>query len=116
MACLGYVLCPEYGDIIDEPRAIQYAVEKVKLPELGPFVVQDIVHDDSVDDLVPGSPKLPLQASVGEPTTTVAASSHQLVVSEDLHARLNSIDSNLARIATAVEQLVDHLIHKADTS
>jgi hypothetical protein len=23
MACLGYVLCPEYGDLIDEPRPIQ---------------------------------------------------------------------------------------------
>ena len=116
MACLGYVLCPEYGDVIDEPCDIRYAVEKVKLPDLEPFVVQDAAYEDSVDDFVPGPPNLPLQASIGEPATTVAASPHQLVVSEDLHVRLTSIDSNLARIATAMERLVDHLIHKADTS
>lgn len=110
MACLGYVLCPEYGDVIDEPRAIQYAVEMVKLPELELSLVQDVGQDDSVDDFVPESPKLPHPASTGEPTTTSASSPHQMVVSEDLNARLTSIDSNLARIATAVERLVDHLI------
>jgi hypothetical protein len=112
-ACLGYVPCPEYGDVIDEPRAIQYAVEMVKLPELEPFLVQDVVQDDTVDDFVPESPKLPHPASTGEPSTASASSSHQLVISEDLGARLTSIDSNLARIAASVERLFDHLIRNA---
>lgn len=116
MACLGYVLCPEYGDVINEPHAIRYAVEMVKLPELELSLVQDVVQDDSVDDFVPESEKPPHPASTGEPTTTSASSPHQLVISEDLSARLTSIDSNLARIATAVERLVDHLIQNVNTS
>jgi hypothetical protein len=116
MACLGYVLCPEYGDVINEPHAIRYAVEMVKLPELELSLVQDVVQDDSVDDFVPESEKPPHPASTEEPTTTSASSPHQLVISEDLSARLTSIDSNLARIATAVERLVDHLIQNVNTS
>jgi hypothetical protein len=114
MACLGYVLCPEYGDVIDELRPVQYAVEKVQLPELELLVIQDSIQDDSVDDFVPESLKPSPQAI--PPITTMGALAPQLVIPEDLNARLTSIDLNLARIADAVELLVDHLVHKADPS
>jgi hypothetical protein len=97
-ACFGYAPCPEYGDVIDEPPATQYAVENVKLPELELPLIQDVVQDDSVDDFVPDSPKQRLHpASTGEPTSASASSPNQLVISEGLSARLTSIDSNPER-------------------
>jgi hypothetical protein len=107
MACLGYVLCPDYGDVIDETRVVQYAVEKVKFPGLESFVAQDLVQDDSVDDFVPESPK----PSPGAPP---GASSAQLGLPGDFNARLTSIDLSLTRIATAVELLVGHLTQKVE--
>ncbi|KAF8507522.1 hypothetical protein BU17DRAFT_57364 [Hysterangium stoloniferum] len=104
----GYVLCPDYGDITDEVRPIRCATEKIKLPELEPYSMPDIVADDTIDDNVPEPPKPP-QASI--PLAANGTSPHgptttQLSVSDDLTRRLNSIDTNLSRIATALEQLV----------
>jgi hypothetical protein len=87
----------------------------VKLPELEALVVQDVVQDDSVDDFLP-EPSMPSQATPEVPIMTTATSAPQLVIPDDLNVRLTSIDSSLARIATAVELLVDHLTRKVDPS
>jgi hypothetical protein len=99
--CLGYVLCPNYGDIINESRPIRYALETVKLPDLEPFLAPEVVTDDTVDDVVPEPPKPAAES------TAPSGSSAQMVLPEDLNRRLTSIESNLSRIATALEQLVD---------
>jgi hypothetical protein len=105
MACLGYVLCPEYGDVIDEHRAIQYAVEKVGFPTLESVAIEDVAQDDLVDDPVSESaqPGLPVPSDAH---AAPSAASHSIASEE----RLASMDASLARIATAVELLADHLI------
>jgi hypothetical protein len=116
MACLGYVLCPEYGDVIDEYRDVQYAVEKVKFPELEYLVAQEVVQDDPVDDFI-SDPQTPLlQPDPETPTVTAIPSASRLIVSDDLNVRLASIDSSLARIAAAVELIADRLASKEDPS
>ena len=108
-ACLGYVLCPDYGNIIiNETRPISYATETVKLPFLEPYPVQEIVLDDTLDDFkLPTPPKQPTL-----PTSDAASSSGSGLNSAssfnaaELNSRLVSIDSNLARIADALERLV----------
>jgi hypothetical protein len=116
MACLGYVLCPEYGDVIDEYRDVQYAVEKVKFPELEYVVAQEVVQDDPVDDFI-SDPQTPLlQPDPEAPTVTAIPSASRLIVSDDLNVRLASIDSSLARIAAAVELIADRLASKEDPS
>lgn len=101
--CLGYALCPDYGDRIDESRSIRYAVEQVKLPDLEPFTTEEFAADDTVDDIIPEPPKPTAEST---PVITPGASSSQVILSHDLNQRLASIDSSLLRIATAVEQLV----------
>ena len=102
--CLGYVRCPNYGEPINETRSIRYALERVKLPDLEPFVVQEVVTDDTVDDDV-----VPEPATESVPAVLSTAPAAPIVVSGDLNTRLASIDSNLSRIATAVEKLVEIL-------
>jgi hypothetical protein len=106
MACLGYVLCPEYGDVIDECRDIKYAFERVKFPQLESLAVQDVINEDNIDDFIPDSSHPHLQGTPG------ASSGPQSVIPETLNERLTSIDSSLSRIATAVERLVDHLMRE----
>lgn len=104
--CLGYVLCPSYGDTPKASRPIRYAVEKVKLPRFEAYAPPTVVTDDKLDDFIPPKPKPsapPPAAAAGGSTGT----GHSLVVSEDLDRRLTSIDTNLSRIAEALEKLVD---------
>jgi hypothetical protein len=103
---LGYVLCPNYGDVVNETRPIRYALETIKLPNFEPFVEQEIVIDDTGDDITP---------EIEKPSAGPPASASQMVVSGDLSRRLASIDSSLSRIALAVEQLVN-IMTKANTS
>ena len=111
-ACLGYVLCPDYGDIINEIRPISYATETVKLPSLEPYPVQETVLDDTLDDFkppVPPKPRSPTSdASLGFGSTSF--------IPVELNSRLASIDSNLARIADALERLVAVIPTKSLTS
>ena len=99
--CLGYVLCPSYGDTPKASRPIRYAVEKVRLPKFDPYIIQPFPTDDDLDDFIPEppAPDRPMTA------TTASGASGHLVISEDLDRRLTSIDSNLSRIAAALEQL-----------
>ncbi|TFK54529.1 hypothetical protein OE88DRAFT_1733178 [Heliocybe sulcata] len=101
-ACLGYVLCPDYGDIQEEMRPIQYAKERISLPVLGAQVEETFMMDDAFDDIVHHVPKPGI-------SSTASASHPRAMVSQELDARLYSIDANLSRIAMALETLVGHL-------
>ena len=105
--CLGYVLCPDYGDCVNESRSISYAVEQVKLPDLEPFATQKLAADDTLDDIIPEPLKPPTASLPGVPNTT-----SQVGLSSDLGQHLASIDSNLLRIANALEQLAGVLTKK----
>lgn len=100
LGSLGYVLCPEYGDVLDETRPIQLAKEIATLPELQPFPEPKILSDDKVDDFVPEPPKPTVTNGVG-----VAANGVHLALPDSLNQRLTSIDNNLARVAAALEQI-----------
>lgn len=101
-ACLGYVLCPDYGEIINKTRPTSYAIETVKLPSLEPYPIQETVLDDTLDDFKPPVPPKPTSPlSDGS-----AGSSSTSFIPVELNSRLASIDSSLARIAAALEQLV----------
>ena len=102
LACLGYVLCPDYGDIINETRPISYATETVKLPSLEPYPVQETVLDDTLDDFKPPVPPKPRTPT----SDAYSGFSSASFIPMELNSRLASIDSNLARIADALEQLV----------
>lgn len=102
-ACLGYVLCPEYGEAT-ESKPIKYATEKIKFPTLEPETEETVLEDDLVDDWVP-EPEKPKEAAVPNGTGSVAGGG-VFVMPEALERRLASIDENLARTATAVESLV----------
>ena len=101
-ACLGYVLCPDYGDVINKARSISYATETVKLPPLEPYPVQETVLDDTLDDFKPPIPPKPTSPTP-DVSTTGAGSATFIPV--ELDNRLASIDSSLARIACALERL-----------
>lgn len=103
--CLGYVLCPEYGDVLNETRPVQYAVEKATLPKLEPFPELKVISDDEVDDFVPEPPKPAVPDSTGAAASGSAVTAH-LVIPDVLNQRLVSIDNHLARVADALEQIV----------
>ncbi|GJJ15629.1 hypothetical protein Clacol_009907 [Clathrus columnatus] len=96
--CLGYVLCPEYGDAVDEIRPIQLAREKATLPNLQPYTEPKIISDDEVDEFTPEPPKPAI------PNGT-HATAQLLAVPDTLNQRLTSIDGSLSRIAAALEQI-----------
>jgi hypothetical protein len=73
------------------------------MPKLEPFVEEEIVADDAVDDFVPEPPK-PVVIPAVEPSV---ASGPQMVLPDDVTRRLASIDESLSRIATSIERLVD---------
>ena len=102
LACLGYVLCPDYGNIINETRPISYATETVKLPSLELYTMQETVLDDTLDDFKP--PVTPKPASPALDASSGFGSDS--FIPEELNSRLVSIDSSLARIADALERLV----------
>ncbi|KAF8801478.1 hypothetical protein BYT27DRAFT_7147471 [Phlegmacium glaucopus] len=101
-ACLGYVLCPDYGDIINKTRPISYATETVTLPSLEPYPIQETVLDDTLDDFKPPVPPKPTSPISDVPPGSGSTS----FIPVELNSRLASIDSSLARIAAALEQLV----------
>ncbi|KAF9352206.1 hypothetical protein BGX26_009929 [Mortierella sp. AD094] len=129
-SALGYALCPLYGEAEGEEleeRPIQHAVEKAVFPELEPEDPLEVVVDDDVDD-----EKIVVPAKSVEPVIAVAAAASSSVtaaISEvskatssldtavfsssmaSLEKRLESLDTNVARMATALEKLVDILSH-----
>ncbi|KAK7455250.1 hypothetical protein VKT23_011122 [Stygiomarasmius scandens] len=111
--CLGYVLCPDYGDVISEQKQIRYAEEKISFPDLAQNTTEEegVSWDDTVDDIVPEATPPAVPVPVSTPTSAGSGTS-QVVIPEEVTQRLVSIDSNLARLATAVEQLVEILRSK----
>ncbi|KAF9380314.1 hypothetical protein CPB97_008420 [Podila verticillata] len=136
-AALGYAACPIYGesDTMEE-RPIQYADEKIGFPELTPEDPIVVIEDDQVDDVKPPTTPIPdaqvAAAVVAEPVVAIAAtasSSVSAAIAEvskatssldtavftgsmaSLERRLESLDVNVARMATALEKLVDILSH-----
>ncbi|KAF6764157.1 hypothetical protein DFP72DRAFT_986319 [Ephemerocybe angulata] len=83
-------------------RSICYATELVKFPPLGglqPYIDPQYPTDDKVDDLKPPVPPKPTR------TLSTNGANHDQMPAE-LNHRLASIDSNLGRIADALEKLV----------
>lgn len=135
-AALGYAPCPLYGgddEGVLEVRPQRYAEEKAVFPELEPeehpvVVVDDDVDDEKVPEVAAAAPVIQAaapvvaiaaaaSASVTEALTEVtknAASLDSAVFAasmSSLEKRLESLDTNVARMATALEKLVDILSH-----
>ncbi|TFK24663.1 hypothetical protein FA15DRAFT_694323 [Coprinopsis marcescibilis] len=118
-ACLGYVLCPEYGDVIQETRPISYATESITIPPLEPYTLPAYPTDDTLDDFKP--PPRALNGSSGasllaDTTKHQAELPHRLTEPLDntleriaMALEQSSLDNNIARIAVALEQLVGML-------
>jgi hypothetical protein len=115
-ACLGYVLCPDYGDAIPgKTRPASYATETVRLPPLQPYVPVEYPADDKVDDwkpVVPPKPSRTWSSGNGVPPSPSVVFNGTVVplqIPDELNTRLASLDVNLGRIADALEQLVGAL-------
>lgn len=110
-----------------EERPIQYAVETDVFPEVAPSEPLKVVEDDDVDDekvvvaldAVPISAVAPVVAIAAATSTSVTAALGEVskaTASLDstvfagsmasLEKRLESLDTNVARMATALEKLV----------
>jgi len=98
--CIGYTLCPSYGETVEQTRPISYATELVKLPPLEPYTMPEYPQDDDVDDRKPPVP------SVVEAPPPSSSNATSPIIPPELNARLVSIDTNLERIANALEKLV----------
>ncbi|KAF9258513.1 hypothetical protein L218DRAFT_1064862 [Marasmius fiardii PR-910] len=103
-ACLGYVPCPDYGDVMNEIKPVRYAVEKVGFPDIGPCEEEEVPLDDVVDDAVLETPKAPAATGDGH-SPGIPAQTVFMVLPEGLNQRLTSIDHNLGRLADAVAPL-----------
>ncbi|KAF8909821.1 hypothetical protein CPB84DRAFT_1812995 [Gymnopilus junonius] len=68
MGTLGYVLCPDYGDVVNETRPISYATETAKLPPMEPYVAPEYVQDDDLDDFKTPVPLKPA-TTIDTPTS-----------------------------------------------
>ncbi|KAG0292696.1 hypothetical protein BGZ96_003814 [Linnemannia gamsii] len=134
-ATLGYAPCPLYstssgddGQTTDflnvddlEERPIQYAVETDVFPDVEPSEPLAVVEDDEVDDekVVAVAVVAPVVAIAAATSTSVTAALSEVskaTASLDsavfagsmasLEKRLESLDTNVARMATALEKLV----------
>lgn len=129
-AALGYAPCPIYGDDDMEEKPIRYAEEHSQLPEIEPASVIEVVEDDTVDDVItPAAAAVQAMVAPVVSIATAASSSVSAAITEvskatssldsavfsasmsTLDKRLESLDINVARMATALEKLVDILSH-----
>ncbi len=112
--CMGYALCPEYGDVVQngKTRPVCYATEVVRLTKLEEYVEEDLPQDDTVDDFKPPVPPKPVSPALNGIAASGSNGMHNAGMgapgfnSIELNNRLASIDVNLARIADALELLV----------
>ncbi|KAF5318190.1 hypothetical protein D9619_012153 [Psilocybe cf. subviscida] len=106
--CQGYVLCPDYGESMNRARPISHATETAKLPPMEPYSQPEYPQDDAVDDFKPPvPPKILPSPSTEGPSFSNGVNGHGSGgVPPELNARLASIDTNLARIADALERLI----------
>ncbi|KAF9988611.1 hypothetical protein BGZ75_009034 [Mortierella antarctica] len=134
-AALGYAPCPLYGNDDEsalEVRPQRYAEEKIVFPVLEPEEHPVVVVDDDVDDeKTPAVTAAPViqeaapvvaiaaaaSASVTKALTEVSKNAASLdsaafaASMSSLERRIESLDANVARMATALEKLVDILSH-----
>ncbi|KAG0052826.1 hypothetical protein BGZ83_002088 [Gryganskiella cystojenkinii] len=130
-ATLGYAACPLYGGDDLEERPIQYAEEKIQFPEeIENSEEIKVVVDDTVDDekiVVPEAVQavaVPVVSIATAATSSVAAAINEVSKATSsldtavfsasmstLEKRLESLDVNVSRMATALEKLVDILSH-----
>ncbi|ORZ14421.1 hypothetical protein BCR41DRAFT_306823 [Lobosporangium transversale] len=123
-AALGYALCPLYGEedgVAIEERPIRYADEKSTFPDLESQEVPAIMVDDDVDDDVDGKKEPAIAIATAASSSVAAAISEVVKVTSSLDTatflssmaslekRIESLDTNVARMATALEKLVDIL-------
>jgi len=102
MGCVGYILCPSYGKVLDEKREISYAKEVIRLPPMEPFTFPKYPQDDDYDDDRPPQSQEPTSTKADWATNGVAKAENVLA----LQTRLASIDTNLIRIAATLDKLV----------
>ncbi|KAF9038511.1 hypothetical protein BJ165DRAFT_394010 [Panaeolus papilionaceus] len=112
--CLGYVLCPPYGETVAQgkTRPICYATEKEKLPAMEPYEMPEYPQEDAVDDFKPPVPPKPSTPLLEIPPAFGAAmigaqavAGGMMVLPQEVTNRLASIDATLLRIAEALERL-----------
>jgi len=103
LGCVGYVLCPPYGDTVQgKTRPVSYATETARMAKLQEYIEEEHLQDDALDDFkppIPPKPPAPVTNGSYEPSGGSAA------IPIDLGNRLASIDANLARIADVLEHL-----------
>lgn len=105
--CLGYALCPDYGGAT-EAKDIRYAVESVHLPDVKVDDEIEYPQTDDIDDLIAEVEIPASKKSVnGDVNGNLDGESSGIKVSNgNLESKLESIDRNLDRLATAMEALV----------
>ncbi|KAF9947725.1 hypothetical protein BGZ70_002538 [Mortierella alpina] len=133
-AALGYALCPLYGGDEEgamEERPQRYAEETVVFPileteECPVVVVDDDVDDEQIPEVAAAAPVIQAAAPVVAIAAAASASATQALTEvtknaatldsavfaasmSSLERRLESLDTNVARMATALEKLVDIL-------
>ena len=108
LGCVGYVLCPQYGDMVQgKTRPVSYATEIVKLAKLEPYMEEELPQDDNVDEFKPPLPPKPVASNQnGAVGGSLLGPGAPMVIPGELNNRLASIDANLTRIADALELLV----------
>lgn len=108
LGCVGYVLCPQYGDTVQgKSRPVSYGTEIVKLAKLEPYTEEDVPQDDNVDEFKPPIPPKPIASNQnGAISGSHLGPGAPMVIPGELNNRLASIDANLTRIADALELLV----------
>ncbi|PPQ63111.1 hypothetical protein CVT24_005822 [Panaeolus cyanescens] len=111
--CLGYVLCPSYGEVVAQgkTRPISYATEKEKLPPIEPYQMPEYPQEDSVDDYKPpvppkpSTPLLEIPPALGAAPNGTTTGGGMVMLPPEVTSRLASIDATLLRIAEALERL-----------
>ncbi|KAG2173668.1 hypothetical protein INT43_005088 [Umbelopsis isabellina] len=113
-ACLGYAPCPDYGEAVEE-KDIKYATETVQMPDVHIETAQSYPQVDDLDDIVepfeiPSSNgTLNGEAIDGKATNGGTTNTNGKINNTSdggIEMRLESIDRNLDRLATAMETLV----------
>lgn len=106
LGCVGYVLCPSYGDVVPgKTKPVSYATETAKMVKLQEYMEEGYPQDDGLDDFkppVPPKPPVPVANGSSIEPNNVSSS-----LTTELSVRLASIDANLARIADVLERLAD---------
>ena len=104
LGCVGYALCPPYGDTVQgKTRPISYATETTRMAKLQEYTEEEYLQDDALDDFKPPIPPKPAAPVANGTSESNSAAGSTIPI--ELSDRLASIDANLARIADVLERL-----------